>query len=224
MIEFDRVSKTYSGMQALANVNLKIPTGSMVFLTGHSGAGKSTLLKLIFAEEFTNRGMIVVDGIDMKNLKKRFIPRFRQNIGFVFQNALLLQDRDVFANVALPLQILGFYKNEIKTRVNAALDKVGLLFKKKSYPITLSSGQQQRVGIARAIVNRPKIILADEPTGNLDPELSWDIMQLFADFNTIGSTVLIASHDIAMIEKLKYPVINLKDGRVHHNDLRGRYE
>ena len=206
-------------MNALSNVNFLIKSGKMAFLTGHSGAGKSTLLKLIFALEHTNRGVIVVNGINLQQMPTRAIPEYRQKIGFVFQNAKLLTDRSVFENVALPLQIRGFYKNEIKTRVCAALDKVGLLFKKNMNPITLSSGQQQRVGIARAIVNRPDIILADEPTGNLDPDLSHDIMQLFIDFNNIGTTILIASHDITMIKKLQYPVINLKNGAVQRDDL-----
>ncbi len=215
MIRFDNVSKRYpGGFEALSNISLELEDGAMAFLTGHSGAGKSTLLKLIAMIERATRGQVFVDDRNVSRISRRRIPFLRRRIGFIFQNHHLLFDRTVFDNVALPLIIAGYRHQEIGRRARAALDKVGLLSKERLYPITLSGGEQQRVGIARAVVNKPLLLLADEPTGNLDPELSREIMDLFALFNQVGVTVLIASHDIALIEQLTYPVITLNHGRL----------
>ena len=215
MIRFDNVSKRYpGGKEALRGVSLHLEAGSMAFLTGHSGAGKSTLLKLIALLERTSRGQLFFDGENLSRLKRRRIPHLRRKIGIIFQNHRLLFDRTVFDNVALPLIIAGHGHAETGRRVRAALDKVGLLGMERAYPITLSGGEQQRVGIARAIVNRPKLLLADEPTGNLDPELSRDIMHLFEQFNQVGVTVLIASHDLDLISRLPYPRLRLEQGRL----------
>ncbi len=191
----------------------------MSYLTGHSGAGKSTLLKLIAMIERPSRGQIILDGVNLNNISNRRIPYIRRNIGIIFQNHHLLYDRPVFDNVALPLVILGYRHKEVAKRVRAALDQVGLLKKEKSAPITLSGGEQQRVGIARAIVHKPALLLADEPTGNLDAELSLDIMKLFARFNQVGTTVLIASHDLDLIAQMGAPRISLKDGQLVHSDF-----
>ena len=215
MIRFDNVSKRYpGGFEALTDVSLELEHGSMAFLTGHSGAGKSTLLKLVALIERATRGQLYVDGQNVSRIGRRRIPYIRRKIGFIFQDHHLLFDRTVFDNVALPLVISGYRYQEIGRRVRAALDKVGLLSKERVYPITLSGGEQQRVGIARAVVNKPMLLLADEPTGNLDPELSREIMGLFELFNRVGVSVLIASHDISLIGQLDYPVITLEHGRL----------
>lgn len=215
MIRFDNVSKRYpGGYEALSNISFHMQAGAMAFLTGHSGAGKSTLLKLIALIERATRGQVFVDGQNVSRAGQRRIPYIRRKIGFIFQNHHLLFDRTVFDNVALPLIIAGYRHQEVGRRVRAALDKVGLLNKERLYPITLSGGEQQRVGIARAVVNKPLLLLADEPTGNLDPELSREIMNLFAQFNEVGVSVLIASHDIGLIEQLDYPVLSLENGRL----------
>lgn len=220
MIHFDNICKRYpGGHDALNRVNLRLPKGQMAFLTGHSGSGKSTLLKLIAMIERPTRGQIFLDGINLNNISNSKIPFIRRNIGIIFQNHNLLYDRPVFDNVAMPLIIQGYRRQEINKRVRAALNQVGLLNKEKADPITLSGGEQQRVGIARAIIHKPLLLLADEPTGNLDPELSLEIMQLFARFNQIGTTVLIASHDLDLIEQTGSPRISLQDGRVSHNGL-----
>lgn len=219
MIHFDNVSKRYSGSgDVLKNINLQLEAGSMAFITGHSGAGKSTLLKLIALIERTTRGQLFIDGENLTKAHKRRIPFIRRNIGMIFQDHQLLFDRNVFDNVALPLIITGYQHQDIGRRVRAALDKVGLLKKERAMPVTLSGGEQQRVGIARAVVNKPKILLADEPTGNLDPELSWEIMQLFSQFNQVGVTTLIASHDIEMISRLPFSQLHLHDGRIQATD------
>ncbi len=215
MIRFDNVSKRYdTGHEALKGVGFHIEKGSMVFLTGHSGAGKSTLLKLIMLMEKPANGDIVVSGQNLKSISSSLIPYLRRNIGVVFQNHQLLFDRSVFDNVALPLVIAGFQHKDIGRRVRAALDKVGLLNKEKHNPLTLSGGQQQRLGIARAVVNKPAILLADEPTGNLDPQLSLEIMNLFEQFNQVGVTVLLASHDLALIARLKHRMLTLREGQL----------
>lgn len=221
MIRFDTVNKRYpGGHEALTNVSFHLPRGEMAYLTGHSGAGKSTLLKLIALIERPSRGNIILDGINLSNVRNRKIPYIRRNIGIIFQNHHLLHDRPVFDNVALPLIIAGYQHREIGKRVRAALDQVGLLNKEKAAPITLSGGEQQRVGIARAIVHKPSLLLADEPTGNLDPELSREIMELFARFNQVGVTVLIASHDLDLIKQMGSPVISLNQGQLIHDDLK----
>ena len=215
MIRFVNASKRYSsGFDALQNVSFHMAPGEMAFLTGHSGAGKSSLLKLIALLERSSRGQVIVNNQNLAKVSRRRIPYFRRNIGIIFQDHQLLFDRTVYDNVALPLIIAGFSHNDIGKRVRAALDKVGLLGKEKKYPITLSGGEQQRVGIARAVVNKPALILADEPTGNLDPELSAEIMNLFQDFSDVGVTVLVATHDIALISQLPYRTLTLKDGKL----------
>jgi cell division transport system ATP-binding protein len=218
MIRFDNVSKRYpGGKDALQAVNLHMPAGSMAFLTGHSGAGKSTLLKLIALLERTTRGQLFLDGENLSRAPKRRVPMVRRKIGMIFQNHRLLFDRTVFDNVALPLVIAGYRHQDIGRRVRAALDKVGLLGHERAFPITLSGGEQQRVGIARAVVNKPKLLLADEPTGNLDPDLSRDIMHLFEQFNQVGVTVLIASHDLDLISRMPYPQLHLEQGQLLNN-------
>ncbi|WP_371187551.1 cell division ATP-binding protein FtsE [Thalassotalea maritima] len=215
MIRFNAVNKTYpGGFSALKNINFSLDKGEMVFLTGHSGAGKSTLLKLISVMEKPTSGRVYINNRDVSNIAYRQIPYMRRNIGMIFQNHNLLTDRTVFDNVALPLVIENQSLSEIKKRVHVALDKVGLGNKSKCYPYMLSGGEQQRVGIARAIVNKPPIILADEPTGNLDPKLSWDILKLFEEFNSVGVSVLIATHDLGLIARMKYRTLTLKDGRM----------
>ncbi len=215
MIQFDNVSKRYpGGHEALSGVSFHVQPGEMAFLTGHSGAGKSSLLKLIALIERSSRGQVFVDGQNLTRLKNRHIPHLRRKIGIVFQSHNLLFDRTVFDNVALPLIIAGYHPSEVGRRVRAALDKVGLLNRDKAYPITLSGGEQQRVGIARAVVNRPPLLLADEPTGNLDPELSREIMGLFEEFNRVGVSVLIATHDHDLISRLDHRLLTLSGGRL----------
>ncbi|MFP3873676.1 MAG: cell division ATP-binding protein FtsE [Thiohalophilus sp.] len=215
MIRFTSASKRYpGGYEALTNVSFHMPAGQMAFLTGHSGAGKSTLLKLIALLERPSRGQVLINNQNLARIGRRRIPYFRRNIGIIFQDHQLLFDRTVFDNVALPLIIAGQPQREIGRRVRAALDKVGLLGKEKAYPITLSGGEQQRVGIARAVVNKPPLLLADEPTGNLDPKLSAEIMSIFEDFSQVGVTVLVASHDLALISSLPYRRLTLDQGRL----------
>ena len=200
MIEFQNVAKRYpNGLEAVAHITFTLSQGEMAFLTGHSGAGKSTLLKLLMIMERPTQGIIRVAGQDLGKLSVARIPYYRRHIGVVFQDHQLLTDRTVFDNVALPLRICGYPERDTGRRVRAALDKVGLLNREKYFPVALSSGEQQRVGIARAVVNKPPILIADEPTGNLDPELSEEIMQLFDAFSRVGVTVLIATHDLALI-------------------------
>ncbi len=214
MIEFKTVSKQYpTGQLALYNVNVQLQQGEMAFLTGHSGAGKSTLLKLIALLDTPTAGEVIVAGQNTQKIKQRKIPAFRRNIGMIFQDHHLLADRTVFDNIALPLKIEGMRPQDIKRRVRAALDKVNLLSKEMQYPQMLSAGEKQRIGIARAVVNKPAIILADEPTGNLDPDLATDIMHTFKQFNDYGSTVLIASHDHALIKEMKKRIIVLRKVR-----------
>ncbi|MDH5393828.1 MAG: cell division ATP-binding protein FtsE [Gammaproteobacteria bacterium] len=223
MIRFDNVSKQYpGGFEALLGVNYHLPRGQMAYLTGHSGAGKSTLLKLIAMIERPSRGQIFLDGVNLNQVGKHKIPYIRRNIGIIFQNHHLLNDRSVYQNVAMPLIIAGYRHQEVSKRVRAALDQVDLLNKEKAMPVTLSGGEQQRVGIARAIVHKPPLLLADEPTGNLDPELSKEIMHLFERFNQVGVSVLIASHDLNLIDEMGYPVISLDDGQLIRNDLSSR--
>lgn len=220
MIRFDNVCKRYPQRgDALQGINLHLHAGAMAFLTGHSGAGKSTLLKLIALLERVTRGQLFLDGENVSRTPKRRIPMVRRKIGMIFQNHHLLFDRTVFDNVALPLVIAGCRHQEMGRRVRAALDKVGLLNKERLLPVTLSGGEQQRVGIARAVVNKPLVLLADEPTGNLDPDLSRDIMYLFEQFNQVGVTVLIASHDLDLISRLPYPRVQLENGRLLHSGI-----
>ncbi len=213
MILFDHVYKRYpGGQEALKDICFDLPTGQMAFLTGHSGAGKSTLLKIITLIERPSRGQAIVNNKNLSTYPRRHIPYLRREIGVVFQDHKLLYDRTVFDNVGLPLVVAGYRHQDIGRRVRAALDKVGLLKKERVYPITLSGGEQQRVGIARAVVNRPPLLLADEPTGNLDAALSDEIMDLFTSFNQHGVTVLVATHDLRHIKRLRMPVFTLSQG------------
>lgn len=214
MITFNNVSKHYSNHTALSNVSFSVDEGEMVFLTGHSGAGKSTLLKLAMGIEPLTRGQITINQKLLSRLTKRQLPHLRRQIGMIFQDTQLLNRRSVFENVAIPLIISGFTPRDIKKRVHAALDKVSLLSKANTLPSELSSGEQQRVGIARAVVNKPMILLGDEPTGNLDPDLSIEIFRLFEAFNAVGVTVLIATHDISLISKMSHRSIHLKNGMI----------
>lgn len=215
MIRFEHVSKRFdNGHEALSGVDFTLQKGEMAFLTGHSGAGKSTLLKLIMLMERPSHGSVQVDGEDLSRLGRHEIPYLRRKIGVVFQNHQLLFDRSVFENIALPLQISGYSPEDIGRRVRAALDKVGLLQKERFNPVTLSTGEQQRIGIARAIVNKPQLLLADEPTGNLDPQLSEEIMRLFMEFNRHGTTVLVASHDLDLISRMRNRILTLDRGRL----------
>lgn len=215
MIRFDQVSKRYAGgTEALSNVSFELVDREMAFLTGHSGAGKSTLLKLIILMERPSQGQVFVQGTNLNRYSSRQIPFLRRNVGVVFQNHQLLFDRTVYDNVALPLVIAGYSPRDMGRRVRAALSKVGLASKEKQYPITLSGGEQQRVGIARAVVNRPALLLADEPTGNLDPELSREIMDLFEQFNQVGVTVLVATHDLELVTRMKKKRLILSQGKL----------
>lgn len=215
IIHFHRVSHRYEGTgDVLSDVTFTLAKGEMAFLTGPSGAGKSTLLKLVALLERPTRGQIVVNGQNLAGVRPGQIPAFRQQIGVVFQNFNLLYDRSVFDNVALPLVIRGIGHDDIGRRVRAALDAVGLLGKEKVPPITLSGGEQQRIGIARAIVAKPQLLLADEPTGNLDPDMAREVMQLFQRFNEVGVSVLVATHALGLIKKLPFRVIHLERGQL----------
>lgn len=215
MIRFENVQKRYpGGREALSGVTFSLDRGEMAFLTGPSGAGKSTLLKLIALIERPTRGTVLVNKQNTSRIHRRRVPRFRQRIGVVFQDHKLLYDRPVFDNVALPLVIAGMKPREIGRRARAALDQVGLLDRESHAPITLSTGEQQRVGIARAVAGRPDVVIADEPTGNLDPALSLEIMRLFERFNDVGVTLLIASHDLDLVSRLGHRRIELERGRL----------
>ena len=220
MLQFDHVSKSYpGGFVALDRINFRIAKGEMVFLTGHSGAGKSTILKLISMIERPSTGRVMINNIDLSRLKRSQVPYVRRDVGIIYQNHRLLMNHTVFDNVALPLVIEGFTGKEMVKRVHAALDKVGLLDKQRCLPQTLSGGEQQRVGIARAVVNKPPLLLADEPTGNLDPDLSRDIMRVFEAFNQVGVSVLVATHDLGLIARMRYRTLTLKQGRMINDGL-----
>jgi len=215
MIKLSQVCKRYpNGHEALKDINFELAAGEMAFLAGHSGAGKSTLFKLITRIEKPTSGQVIVDNQNLGRLTNSKIPTLRRDIGVIFQDHKLLFDRSVFDNVALPLVVIGMRHDEIRKRVRAALGKVGLAGKEKAMPITLSGGEQQRVGIARAVINRPNILLADEPTGNLDEALSDEIIDIFADFNQVGVTVLIATHDLRQVERLNKRTITLANGEL----------
>ncbi len=219
MIRLDKVTKLYKGgHEALRDVSLDISPGELIFLTGHSGAGKSTILKLIALVERPTRGQLLVDGRNIGRLPAREIPAYRRQIGMVFQDHKLLEDRSAFDNVALPLVIAGLSRRETERRVRAALDQVGLLDKERQPPLALSAGEQQRVGIARAVVGRPRLLIADEPTGNLDADLSLEIMQLFRRFNDVGVTMLIATHDLMLAGRINGRHVVLHQGEVQRDE------
>tara|TARA_B110001450_G_scaffold16981_1_gene15646 strand:+ start:4353 stop:5036 length:684 start_codon:yes stop_codon:yes gene_type:complete len=213
MIEFENLSKRYdTGYEALSDVSFHMGAGEMAFLTGRSGAGKSTLLKLLMLMERPTSGHLYINGTNLNQLSKAQVPTYRRQLGVVFQNHRLLMDRSLYDNVALPLQVSGYPRAEMGRRVRAALDSVGLLERELLKPAELSGGEQQRVGIARAIVHKPRILLADEPTGNLDPQLSAEIMALFRRFQTVGVTVLIATHDVSLINRMRLRILRLDGG------------
>lgn len=223
MIRFESVTKRYAsgaqaGREAVSEVSFHVAPGEMMFLTGHSGAGKSTLLKLIAAIERPTRGQVTVNRQPVGTLPRGAVPAFRRRIGMVFQDHKLLHDRPVFDNVALPLVVDGVPRREVDKRVRAALDQVGLLGREAGFPMELSTGEQQRVGIARAVVARPTILIADEPTGNLDPDLAIDIMGIFQRFNAVGTTVVVATHDVHLIERFPVRRLHLAQGRVVRDD------
>jgi cell division transport system ATP-binding protein len=215
LIQFSQVSHRYdNGGDVLSDISFTLNTGEMAFVTGASGAGKSTLLRLIALLARVRRGQIVVNGANLAQIPLRRVAAYRQQIGIIFQNFNLLNDRSVFDNVALPLVIRGYSHDDVGRRVRAALDSVGLLNRERSMPLTLSGGEQQRIGIARAIVTKPKLLLADEPTGNLDPVMAWDVMKLFQRFNEVGVSVLVATHAIDLVDRMDKRVIHLESGRI----------
>ena len=214
-IRFQEVGKRYpGGHEALRRVTLDIEPGEMVFLTGHSGAGKSTLLKLIPAIERPTHGVVLVNGQNVGRMRAAAVPYLRRNLGLVFQDQRLLHDRSAFANVMLPLAAAGLTPRDAAKRVRAALDKVGLLDRERSDPVALSGGEQQRLCIARAIVNRPSILLADEPTANIDADLAGEIMAMFRDFNRVGVTVMIATHDLGLAARFASRTLRLDHGSI----------
>jgi cell division transport system ATP-binding protein len=224
MITFDNVAKRYpNGREALAGVSFQIQPGEFVFLTGRSGAGKSSVLKLIALLERPSRGTVTVNGLNTGKLKASKIPAFRRAIGVVFQDHKLLLDRPIYDNVALPLVVAGTPLKEVDRRVRASLDQVGLLGRERSSPLELSVGEQQRVGIARAVISRPQLIIADEPTGNLDPGLAVDIMWVFKRFQEVGVTVIIASHDPHLVDQFGQREIVLDAGRIAADKLHERH-
>lgn len=213
MIRFNHVCKRYPERgDALSDVSFELAPGEMAFLTGHSGAGKSTLLRLIGLLERPTRGQVIVNGRNLATLGRGRIPYHRREVGMIFQDHRLLPDRSIFENVALPLVVTGLGHKEIGRRVRAALDQVGLLQRERALPVALSGGEQQRVGIARAIVARPPMVLADEPTGNLDPDLSREIFELFERFHAVGVTLLIATHDLARVSDRHHRTLTLSGG------------
>jgi cell division transport system ATP-binding protein len=215
MISFQRVFKRYpNGREALAEVTFDLASGEMAFLTGHSGAGKSTVLKLIALLERPTRGQVIVNNRNVASVGSRAIPGFRRQVGVVFQDHKLLADRPIYDNVALPLVIAGVTRRELDKRVRAALDQVGLLGKETSFPMELSAGEQQRVGIARAVISKPPVLIADEPTGNLDPDLALEVMNLFKRLNDVGVTVMVATHDVHLIDRFGVRRIHIEQGQL----------
>lgn len=226
MIQLFNVSKTYEGevrVEAIKEINLHIKKGEFTFLVGPSGAGKSTLTRLLIREELPTKGQILVDGRSLLRMKQREIPYYRRKIGFIFQDFRLLMERTVYENVAFAMEAIEMPRNEVKERVPAVLEMVGLKDKLTSYPHQLSGGQQQRVCIARAVINNPFIIIADEPTGNLDPETSWEVMNILLTINKRGTTVITATHDRDMVNRMKKRVIALDNGRIVRDEERGEY-
>ena len=226
MIHLANVTKVYeqNNVVALDNISLDINEGEFVFIVGASGSGKSTLIKLLMHEELATSGEIMVDGRDVVNLKPKEVPYLRRSLGVVFQDYRLLEDKTVYENVAFAMQVIEAPRRLMQRTVNTVLDIVGLSDKFKHFPDQLSGGEQQRVAIARAIVNDPRIVIADEPTGNLDPETSWDIMDIFRRINAAGTTIVMATHDKVIVDRMKKRVIALVEGKIVRDEMRGTYE
>jgi len=225
MIEFSDVSKIYSnGVVAISDVSLRIEKGEFVFLIGPSGAGKTTLLKMVFCDETPTTGNVFVDGRNISKLRRSEIPYLRRNVGVVFQDFKLLDDRDIFENVGFALKVMGFAPQLIANQVNHVLEQVGLSTKKRMFPSQLSGGEKQRVCIARAIVNNPAILVTDEPTGNLDPYISWEIMKTIIDINNKGTTVIFATHNKDLVDRMRKRVLVLRDGRLTKDEPRGTFD
>lgn len=224
MIQFTNVSKIYSnGARALVDINLKIDNGEFVFLVGPSGAGKSTLIRLLFREEVPTRGQVLINGKNLLRMKEREVPHLRRNIGVIFQDFRLLPSKTVFENIAFALEVIGVGKNEVRNRTRSALDLVGLASKENVFPNELSGGEQQRVSVARAIVNNPALLVADEPTGNLDPDTAWGIMDLLYNINKRGTTVVMATHAREIVDQMQKRVVAIEDGKIVRDDQRGGY-
>lgn len=224
MIQMREVSKTYdTGVVALDHVNVDIKKGEFVFVVGPSGAGKSTFIKMLFREELPTQGKLLVNGHDVVEMERSEVPYLRRELGVIFQDYRLLPDKTVFENVAFAMQVIEAPRRTMQRSVNSVLDVVGLRDKYRSFPSQLSGGEQQRVAIARAIVNNPSIVIADEPTGNLDPETSWDIMDIFQRINKAGTTIVMATHDRNIVDTMKKRVIAIEDGRIVRDQMRGGY-
>jgi len=226
MIHLKDVTKIYeqNKVKALDNISLDIDDGEFVFIVGASGSGKSTLMKLLMREELVTSGEIIVDGKNVVKLKQSEVPYLRRSLGVIFQDYRLLEDKTVYENVAFAMQVIEAPRRLMQRTVNTVLDIVGLGDKYKHFPDQLSGGEQQRVAIARAIVNDPKIVIADEPTGNLDPETSWDIMDIFKRINATGTTIVMATHDKVIVDRMKKRVVALVEGKIVRDELRGTYE
>ena len=225
MIEFKNVSKVYNtGTEAVKDANFTIDKGEFAFLVGPSGCGKSTLIKLILREEVADKGKIIINGKDITHLKQNRVPKLRREMGVVFQDFRLLQDMTVYENVAFAMHIVNAVPRHIKRQVPMVLDLVGLKNKAKMYPNELSGGEQQRVALARALVNNPSMIIADEPTGNLDPNTAWDIMKILNEINARGTTVVMATHAVEIVDKMKKRVIQIEKGQIVRDDKKGRYK
>ncbi|KMY51815.1 cell division ATP-binding protein FtsE [Peribacillus loiseleuriae] len=224
MIEMTDVYKTYSnGVVAINGINVKIKTGEFVYVVGPSGAGKSTFIKMMYREESPTNGNIIVDGVSLPKIRNTKVPLFRRNIGVVFQDFKLLPTLTVYENVAFAMEVIEKTPEEIKKRVMEVLELVGLKHKVRMLPTELSGGEQQRVSIARSIVNSPKVVIADEPTGNLDPETSWEIMNIFDEINKSGTTIVMATHNKDIVNNMKHRVIAIESGKIARDDLRGEY-
>ena len=224
MIHMKNVSKIYdNGAVALDRASVDIESGEFVFIVGASGAGKSTFIKMLFREELPTSGELVVNGHDIRKMTRKEVPYLRRELGVIFQDYRLLPDKTVFENVAFAMQVIEAPRRLMQRSVNSVLDVVGLRDKYKCFPHQLSGGEQQRVAIARAIVNDPAIVIADEPTGNLDPETSWDIMDIFTRINRAGTTIVMATHDKAIVDTMRRRVIAIEDGRIVRDEARGGY-
>lgn len=225
MIEYINVSKQYESNKAVAlsNINLRVKKGEFIFIVGSSGAGKSTLIKLLLKEEDPSKGKIILDGEDITHVKNRRVPFIRRSIGMVFQDFRLLENKTVYENVAFAMEIIGASKKQIEKRVPQVIEMVGLKGKERDYPDELSGGEQQRVSIARAIVNKPTVLIADEPTGNLDPDTAWEIMKVLKEISSRGTTIIMATHAKDIVNSMKRRVVALEDGKIVRDEERGVY-